>query len=70
MLREHAANDIFVDRDAESVSDLLGDAHTAEFGIAPVHLDNHHDEFHGRAVGTRLAAMRGERKEQAVFTMY
>ena len=30
VLREHAANDIFVDLDAEGMSDLLGDAHTAE----------------------------------------
>lgn len=29
LLREHAANDIFVDLDAEGMGDLLGDAHTA-----------------------------------------
>ena len=35
MLREYATNYIFVDIDTESVSNLLGDAHTAKSWIAP-----------------------------------
>ena len=70
MLREHAANDIFVDRDAENVNDLLGDAHTAESRIAPLHLDDHRDEFCGRTFGPRLAATRGGRKEQSIFAIH
>ena len=34
VLREHATHDIFVDVDAEGMSDLLGDAYTAEPGVA------------------------------------
>ena len=70
VLREHAANDIFVDLDAEGVSDLLGDAHTAKLGIAPLHLDDGRDEFRGRTFGTGFAAMRRGRKEQAVFPIH
>ena len=33
---QHAANDTFVDLDAKSVSDLLGNAHAAEARIAPL----------------------------------
>ena len=70
MLSEDAANDILVDRDAESVSDLLGDTHTAELGIAPLHLNNHRDEFRGRAFWTRLTAVRRGREEQTVFAIH
>jgi hypothetical protein len=41
--REYATNDILVDLDAEGLSDLLGDAHTAKLGIAPLHLDDGRD---------------------------
>src|ERR1700730_8143986 len=44
VLREHAAHNVFVDVDAEGMSDLLGDAHTANIGITPLHLDNGRDE--------------------------
>ncbi|MCK7499520.1 MAG: hypothetical protein MZW92_60830 [Comamonadaceae bacterium] len=54
VLREHAANDILVDRDAEDMRDLLGDAHAAETRIAPLHLDDGCDEFRGRTFGTGL----------------
>jgi len=40
VLREHAANDIVVNRDAEDMRDLMGDAHAAETRIAPSHLDD------------------------------
>ena len=56
VLREHAANDIFVDLDAEGMRDLLGDAHTAEPGIAALQLDDRRDEFRGRTFGTGFAA--------------
>jgi hypothetical protein len=58
VLREHAAHDIFVDVDAESMSNLLSDAHTAEPRVAPLHLDNGRDEFSARTFGVGFAAMR------------
>ena len=67
VLREHAANDIFVDVDAKGVSDLLGDAHIAKLGIAGLQLNNRRDEFRGRTFGPGLAAMRRGGKEKAVF---
>ena len=33
VLREHAADSIFVDLDAEGMNELLGDAHTANLGL-------------------------------------
>ena len=33
MLREHAAHNVFVDVDAEGISDLLGDARTPNLGL-------------------------------------
>jgi hypothetical protein len=70
VLREHAANDIFVDRYAEGMSDLLSDAHTAKLRVARLHLDNRRDEFRGWTFGTRFAAMRRRGKEQAVFPIH
>ena len=70
VFRKHAANDIFVDVDAESMSDLLGDAHTAKSRIAPLHLDDGRDEFRGRTFGTGFAAMRRRGKEQAIFPIH
>ncbi|MCK7497882.1 MAG: hypothetical protein MZW92_49405 [Comamonadaceae bacterium] len=70
MLREHAANDILVNRDAEDMRDLLGDAHAAETRIAPLHLDDGCNEFRGRTFGTGFAAMRRGRKEQAVLAIH
>ena len=57
VLCEHSAHGIFVDVDAEDMSNLLGDAHAAELGVAPLHLDNHRDELRGRTLGTGLAPM-------------
>jgi hypothetical protein len=45
VLREHAAYDILIDVEAKGVRDLLGDAHTAELGIAPLHFNNGCDEW-------------------------
>src|SRR5262245_22529031 len=67
VLREYASNDVSVDLHAEGVSNLLGDSHAAETGIAPLHLDDGRDEFRGRTFGTGFAAMRREEEEQAVF---
>ena len=47
VLREHAAYDIFIGVEAEGVSDLLGDLHTAELGIAPFQFDDCRNEFGG-----------------------
>jgi hypothetical protein len=47
LLRGHAAHNVLVDVDAEEMGDLLGDAHTAELGIAALHLDDCHNEFGG-----------------------
>jgi len=70
VLRKDAANDIFVDLDAERMSDLLGDPHAAETRIAPLHLDDDRDEFRGRTFGTGFAAMRRRGKEQPVFPIH
>ena len=70
VFREHAATDVFVDLDTERMSDLLGDAHTAKLGIAPLHLDYGRNEFRGRTFATGLAAMRRGGKEQAVFAIH
>jgi hypothetical protein len=40
VLREHAADNILVNLDAEGISDLLRDADTAELGIAALRLDD------------------------------
>ena len=45
MLREHPADDVFVDIDAESVRNLLCDAGTANTGVAAFELDDRIDEF-------------------------
>ena len=58
MFREHAANDIFVDLDAEGMSDLLGDSRVSETRIALLHLDDGRDEFRGGTFGPGSAAMR------------
>jgi len=56
MLREHAANDIFVDVDAEGMRNLLGDAYTAELGVAALQLDDRRDEFcRGLSLRSRLS---------------
>ena len=70
VFRKHAANDIFVDLDAEGIRDLLGDPHVAETRIAPLHLDDGRDEFRGRTFGTGFAAMQRTGKEQPVFSIH
>jgi len=70
VFRKHAANDIFVDLDAEGMSDLLGDPRVPETRIPPLHLHDGRDEFRGRTFGTGFAAMRRRGKEQAVFPIH
>ena len=67
MLGQHATHDIFVDVHAEGMGDLLGDAHTAELGIAALHFDDRRDECHGRTFGTGSAARDRGGKEKSVF---
>ena len=67
VLREHAAHDIFVDVDAEVMRDLLGDAYTAEPGVAALQLDDRRDEFCRGTFGARFAATVAGGKEQATF---
>ena len=45
VLREHAADDVFVDIDAKGTRDLLCDAGTANTGIAALELDDRVDRI-------------------------
>src|SRR5713101_5928660 len=45
VFREHPADDVFVDIDAKGVRNLLGDAGTANAGVAAFELDDRVDEF-------------------------
>jgi len=45
MPREDAAHDIFVDLDAKSVGNLLGNSRTPESRIAALHFEDRRDEF-------------------------
>ena len=45
VLREHAADDVFVDIDAKGTRNLLGNAGTASPGIAAFEFDDRVDEF-------------------------
>jgi len=45
VLREHAADDVFVDIEAKGTRNLLCDAGTANTGIAALELDNCVDDF-------------------------
>ena len=51
VFRKHAANDIFVDLDAEGIRDLLGDPHVAETRIALLHLNDGGDDGIEHTVG-------------------
>ena len=50
VLREHPADDVFIDLDAKGVCNLLSDAGTANAGVAAFDLDDRVDEFLGRPV--------------------
>src|ERR1700756_390761 len=66
---KHATHDIFVDFEAKSVIDLLGDADTAELWIAALHLDDGRDELCGRAFRSGLWLPMGRGEQQKVFWM-
>jgi hypothetical protein len=67
---KHATRDIFVDLDAKSVFDLLGDADTAELWIAALHLDDgRRDELCGRVFRSGLSLPMGRGEQQTVFSM-
>ena len=63
VLGEHATHDIFVDIEAKSVRDLLGDAHVTKSGIAALHFHDGRNQFGRWTFGARFAAWRGRRKE-------
>ena len=67
MNAQDSANHILVDLDAESQRDLLSNAGTAPFGIAPFRGNDGIDEVFLRSLRTRaVPALR--RKQHAVFS--
>jgi len=56
VLREHAADNILVNLDAEGMSDLLRDADTAELGIAALRLDDCRNKLGGWTFRARLSS--------------
>src|SRR5882672_9450800 len=56
VLREHAADNILVNLDAEGMSDLLRDADTAELGIAALRLDDCRNKLGGWTSRARLSS--------------
>lgn len=70
VLREHAAHDIFVDVEAEGMRDLLGDAYTAEPGVAALQLNDRRDEFCRRTFGAGFMATVAGGKEQTLFPIH
>jgi hypothetical protein len=66
---KHATHDIFVDFDAKSVIDLLGNADTTKLWIAALHLDDGRDELCGRAFRSGLSLPMGRGEQQTVFSM-
>lgn len=69
VLREHAAHDILVNLDAEDMRNLLGNADTAEFRIAALHLDDCRNKFGGGTFRARLLSPGGGGKEQLVLAI-
>jgi hypothetical protein len=66
---KHVTHDIFVDFDAKSVIDLLGNADTTELSIAALHLDDGRDELCGRAFRSGLSLPMGRGEQQKVVSM-
>src|SRR3954452_20144962 len=67
MNAQDSANHILVDLDAERQRDLLSNAGTAPFGIAPFHCNDGVDEVFVRSLRTRAVPALG-RKQRAVFS--
>ena len=59
MFGKYPPHEIFVDVDAKSPRDFLGDSGGAEFGISALHLHNQLDEFCRRSLGPWLASCFG-----------
>src|SRR6266403_2689910 len=66
VFRQHPADDVFVDIDAESVRNLLCDAGTANAGVAAFELDDRVDEFLRRSLRAG-APMTSRREEPPIF---
>src|SRR6202158_3618444 len=62
VVREHPADDVFVDIDAKGVGNLLCDAGTANAGVAAFDLDHRVDEFLRRSL--RAGAPMTSRREK------
>ena len=67
MLRQDPAYDIFIDLDAEGMSNLLGDALIAELGIMTLHFDDRGDEFLRGPFGPGLARTPVEENKRRYF---
>src|SRR5450631_674682 len=68
MPREDAAHDIFVDLDAKSVGNLLGNSRTTAARIAALHFEDRRDEFLRGPFGPWSLTVSG-RKQQSVFPL-
>src|SRR5215510_5003235 len=68
MHAQDTANHIFIDRDAESQGDLLGNAGGAPVGIPPFHFDNGADEFFLRPLWARPTSTL-RREQHAVLAL-
>src|SRR5262245_61109079 len=69
VLGEHATDDVFVDIDAKGPRDLLGDAGTANTGIAALERDDRVDEFLRWPFWAR-APMTSRRKKPPIFPSF
>src|SRR5215469_11691975 len=65
---QNTANHIFIDRDAQSQGDLLGNAGGAPVGIPPFHFDNGADEFFLRSLWARPTSTL-RREQHAVLAL-
>lgn len=70
MLGEHATNYIFVDINAEGMSDLLGNTHTAKARIAALHLNDRHNEFRRGSFGARFTPAATRAKELPILSIH
>jgi hypothetical protein len=53
---QHTTDDVFVDLDAKSLGQMLGNLGTTKARIAPLEFTNDLDEFSRRSFRTRLAS--------------
>jgi hypothetical protein len=69
MVGQDAPNDIFIQRNTESQSDLLGDSGATPFGIPPFGIDNGIDEFFRRSFGTRFLSAFWRKKDSILSVL-